>query len=225
MHEISLSMRRPLIEFITGLHSTCRLQPETLFLAINLVDRYISKCIINKGQYKLVGCVALLVAAKYEDAKEIPDSLRGAEQFLLNQPCTPDLKRYCYSIYNMSVFNHVERHILHTLNWGLGHPTCEAWFQAYTTGIDRSFSKNMREEIERNGWGHIREIEERGIPMECFDANANAIARCLMEVMQYQEELIDATSEVKAEAAVILMKAVYYSRRDVSEFARFILCH
>ena len=61
--------------------------------------------------------------------------------------------------------------------------------------------------------------------MECFDTNANAVAHCLMEVMQYQEELIDATSEVKAEAAVILMKAVYYSRRDVSEFAWFILWH
>ena len=148
--------------------------------------------------HKLIGCVALLVAAKYEDLKE-------------NQPCTPDLKHYCYSIYNMSVFNHVECHILHTLNWGLGHPTCEAWFQAYTTGIDCSFSKNMREEIKCNGWGHIWEIEECGIPMECFDMNMNAIACCLMEVMQYQEELIDATSEVKAKAAVILMKAVYYS--------------
>ena len=83
----------------------------------------------------------------------------------------------------------------------------------------------MREEIEHNGWGHIQEIEEHGIPMECFDANMNAIACCLMEVMQYQEELIDATSEVEAEAAVILMKAVYYSHRDVSELAWFILCH
>ena len=83
----------------------------------------------------------------------------------------------------------------------------------------------MREEIKCNGWGHIWEIEECGIPMECFDMNMNAIACCLMEVMQYQEELIDATSEVKAEAAVILMKAVYYSHQDVSEFAWFILCH
>ena len=211
MHEISLSIRHPLIKFITGLHSTYCLRPETLFLAINLVDRYISRCLIRKGQHELVGCVALLLAAKYEDAKE-------------NQPCTPDLKQYCYSTYNVSVFNYVEGHILRTLDWSLGHPTCEAWCQAYTTGINRSFSRNVRAEIERNGWGHIREIEERGIPMECFDANANAIVRCLMEVMQYQEDLIDATSEVKAEAAVILMKAIYYSRRDVCEFAGFVLC-
>ena len=111
------------------------------------------------------------------------------------------------------MFTHVECHILCTLNWSLGHPTCEAWFQAYTTSIDHSFSKNMRAEIECNRWGDIWETEEHGIPMECFDTNVNvnAIACCLMEVMQYQEGLIDTTSEVKAEVAVILMKAVYYS--------------
>ena len=203
--DIALSMRRALIEFITDLHSAYCLRPETLFLAINLMDRYASKRIIHKRHYQLVGCAALLVAAKYEDSKE-------------NQPCTSDLKRYCRDIYDIPAFNQMERHILHTLDWGMGHPTCEAWFRAFTTGIDRSFSENMKQEIERNGWGHIKEIEERGIPMECFDANANAITRCLMEVMQYQEELIDVTSNVKAEAAVILTKAIYYSRRDVSLF-------
>lgn len=201
--DIALVMRRALIEFITDLHSAYFLRPETLFLAINLMDRYASKRIIHKRHYQLVGCAALLVAAKYEDSKE-------------NQPCTSDLKRYCRAIYDIPAFNQMERHILHTLEWRMGHPTCEAWFRAFTTGIDRSFSENMKEEIERNGWGHIDEIEDRGIPMECFDANANSIARCLMEVMQYQEELIDVTSNVKAEAAVILTKAIYYSRRDVS---------
>jgi hypothetical protein len=209
--DIALSMRRALIEFITDLHSAYTLRPETLFLAINLMDRYASKRIIHKRHYQLVGCAALLVAAKYEDSKE-------------NQPCTSDLKRYCREIYDIPAFNQMERHILHTLDWRMGHPTCEAWFRAFTTGIDRSFSENMKKEIDRNGWGHIQEIEERGIPMECFDANANSIARCLMEVMQYQEELIDVTSNVKAEAAVILTKAVYYSRRDVSLFG-FVLRH
>ena len=210
--DIALSMRRALIEFITDLHTAYCLRPETLFLAINLMDRYASKRIIHKRHYQLVGCAALLVAAKYEDSKE-------------NQPCTSDLKRYCRDIYDIPAFNQMERHILHTLDWGMGHPTCEAWFRAYTTGIDRSGSENMKKEVERNGWGHIQEIEERGIPMECFDGNANSIARCLMEVMQYQEELIDVTANVKAEAAVILTKAIYYSRRDVSKSAGFVLCH
>ena len=210
--DIALWMRGSLIEFITDLHTAYSLQPETLFLAINLVDRYASKRIIHKRHYQLVGCAALLVAAKYEDSME-------------RQPCTSDLKHYCRDIYDIQAFNQMERHILHTLDWDMGHTTCEAWFRAFTTGIDRSGSENMKKEIERNGWGHIQEIEERGIPMEYFDKNANSIARCLMEVMHYREEFIDVTANIKAEAAVILTKAIYYSRRDVSKSSGFVLYH
>lgn len=201
--QISLSMRQSLIEFITDLHSAYYLRPETLFLAINVLDRYASKRVIYRRHYQLVGCAALLVAAKYEDAKE-------------NQPLTPDLKRYCSHIYALPAFNQMERHILHTLDFRMGHPTCEAWFRAFTTGIDRSFSESMKKEIERNGWGHIEEIKRRGIPMECFDQNANAIARCFMEIMQVPIPLIGILPSAIAEAAVILTKAIYYSRRDVS---------
>ena len=210
--EITFSMRRSVIEFITDIHSACGLGPEALFLAINLMDRYASKRIIHEQDYQRVGCVALLIAAKHGDSQE-------------NQSCISDLKRYSRHIYSNTVLNRTELHILAALNWDTRHSTCEAWLRAYTTRIDRSFSENMKAEIKRNGWDHIREIEERGIPMECLDTNANAIARCLMEVMQYQEELIDIEPNVKAEAAVILTKAVYYSRRDVSDFAGFVLCH
>lgn len=81
MHKISLSICCPLINFITGLHSTYHLQPTTLFLSINLMDHYMSKCIIHKRQYKLIGCVALLLTAKYEDMEE--NLHTGPEMILL----------------------------------------------------------------------------------------------------------------------------------------------
>jgi hypothetical protein len=210
--DIALSMRHALIEFITDLHSAYFLRPETLFLAINVMDRYASKRVIHKRHYQLVGCAALLAAAKYEDSKE-------------NQPLTCDLKRYCREIYDVPAFRQMECHILKTLDYDMSHPTCEAWLRAFTTGIDRSCSDNMKMEIERNGWGHVKDIESRGIPMECFDANANSIGRCLMETMQYKEELIEVTPCAVAEAAMILTKAIYYSRRDVSYFfIRVLFC-
>lgn len=62
-------MRPYLIDFLVEIHSQYRLRPETLHLAVNIADRYTSKRIVYKRHYQLVGCAALWVAAKFEDAK------------------------------------------------------------------------------------------------------------------------------------------------------------
>ena len=60
-----------LIKFITNLHSVYNLQPETLCLAIHVLDHYTSKHIIHGCHYLLAGCAALLITAKYEDSGEL----------------------------------------------------------------------------------------------------------------------------------------------------------
>ena len=62
-------MRPYLIDFLIEIHSQYRLRPETLCLAVNIADRYTSKRIVYKRHYQLVGCAALWIAAKFEDAK------------------------------------------------------------------------------------------------------------------------------------------------------------
>lgn len=63
-------MRPYLIDFLVEIHSQYRLRPETLYLAVNIADRYTSKRIVYKRHYQLVGCAALWIAAKFEDAKD-----------------------------------------------------------------------------------------------------------------------------------------------------------
>jgi cyclin B len=41
--------------------------PETLYLMVTLLDRYISQVEIKKSELQLVGLTALLLASKYED--------------------------------------------------------------------------------------------------------------------------------------------------------------
>lgn len=41
--------------------------PETLYLMVNLLDRYLSQVNIKKSEMQLVGLTALLLASKYED--------------------------------------------------------------------------------------------------------------------------------------------------------------
>jgi hypothetical protein len=64
--ELEWYMRPFLVEFLVEIHQQCRLRPEVLYLTINLVDRYVSKRIVYKKHYQLVGCSALWLAAKFE---------------------------------------------------------------------------------------------------------------------------------------------------------------
>lgn len=43
------------------------LMPETLYLMVTLLDRYLSQVKIKKNEMQLVGLTALLLASKYED--------------------------------------------------------------------------------------------------------------------------------------------------------------
>ncbi|KAF4975691.1 hypothetical protein FDECE_18547, partial [Fusarium decemcellulare] len=64
---ITWSMRPCLIDFLIDAHAAFALRPGTLFLTINLVDRYCSKQVVHEEHYQLVGSTALWLAAKYDD--------------------------------------------------------------------------------------------------------------------------------------------------------------
>jgi len=67
-NEITNDMRRILIEWLIEVHGEYDLKSETLYLTINLIDRYLSKRIVPKSDFQLLGVTALWVAAKYEEA-------------------------------------------------------------------------------------------------------------------------------------------------------------
>ncbi|ODV90631.1 hypothetical protein CANCADRAFT_17434, partial [Tortispora caseinolytica NRRL Y-17796] len=114
--EIEWHMRPYLIDFLIELHLSLRLKPKTLFLAISLIDRYCSKRVVYKKHYQLVGCVAIWIAAKYEDKKE-------------RVPSVQELKQMCCHAYEESMFVQMEGHVLTTLDWVVGQPTCECYLQ------------------------------------------------------------------------------------------------
>jgi hypothetical protein len=114
--EIQWFMRPYLLDFLVEAHSAFQLLPETLFLTINLLDRYCSKRVVYKRHYQLVGCAALLIAAKYGDKKE-------------KVPTIKELKSMCCSLYDDDMFLQMEWHVLSTLSWGVGHPTVDSFLR------------------------------------------------------------------------------------------------
>ena len=112
-------MRPYLLDFLGEAHSAFQLLPETLFLTINLLDRYCSKRVVYKRHYQLVGCAALLIAAKYGDKKE-------------KVPTIKELKSMCCSLYDDDMFLQMEWHVLSTLGWSVGHPTVDSFLKLAT---------------------------------------------------------------------------------------------
>lgn len=107
-------MRPYLLDFLIEAHTAFQLLPSTLFLAINLLDRYCSKRVVYKRHYQLVGCAALLIAAKYNDKKD-------------RVPTVKELKSMCCSLYDDDMFIQMEWHVLQTLGWTIGHPTVDSF--------------------------------------------------------------------------------------------------
>jgi len=118
--EIQWFMRPYLLDFLIEAHSFFQLLPETLFLAVNLLDRYCSRRVVYKRHYQLVGCASLLIAAKYGDRKDRVPTIR-------------ELKSMCCSLYEEEMFTQMEWHVLNTLDWTIGHPTVDSFLQILLT--------------------------------------------------------------------------------------------
>lgn len=73
--DINEKMRAILIDWLVDVHLKFKLNSETLFLTVNIIDRYLEKCAIMRQKLQLVGVTAMLIACKYEEiyAPEIKD--------------------------------------------------------------------------------------------------------------------------------------------------------
>ena len=65
--EIEWSMRTTLIDWLLQVHARYHMLPETLWIAINIVDRFLSNRVVSLLKFQLVGVTAMFVAAKYEE--------------------------------------------------------------------------------------------------------------------------------------------------------------
>lgn len=65
--EIEWPMRATLIDWLLQVHMRYHMLPETLWITINIVDRFLSNRIVSLVKLQLVGITAMFVAAKYEE--------------------------------------------------------------------------------------------------------------------------------------------------------------
>lgn len=163
--EIQWFMRPYLLDFLLEAHHAFQLLPETLHLAVNLLDRYCSRRVVYKRHYQLVGCAALLIAAKYGDRKERVPTIR-------------ELKSMCCALYDDDMFTQMEWHVLQTLNWMIGHPTV-------TTFLDLALTENAYDPELQHMTLYLTELalyHKEFIPVRSsiMARSALGLARCIL---------------------------------------------
>ncbi|KAM9319389.1 cyclin-A1 [Gastrophryne carolinensis] len=65
--DITSAMRIILVDWLVEVREEYKLRNETLYLAVNYLDRFLSCMSVLRGKLQLVGTAAILLAAKYEE--------------------------------------------------------------------------------------------------------------------------------------------------------------
>lgn len=67
-------MRTILLDWIVDIHLKFKMFPQTFFIVTAIIDKYLSLKHVKKEELQLVGSAALLIAAKYEETYQVPES-------------------------------------------------------------------------------------------------------------------------------------------------------
>jgi G2/mitotic-specific cyclin 1/2 len=105
--DLTWKMRGILMDWLIQVHARFRLLPETLFLAVNIVDRFLSTRIVSLVRLQLVGITAMFIAAKYEEV------------------LAPSVSNFIYcsdSTYTDKDILDAEKYILRSIDYNLSYP-------------------------------------------------------------------------------------------------------
>ena len=114
--DINSKMRSILNDWLVEVHMKYKLVPETLYITINIIDRYLSLKDIKRNKLQLVGVTSMFIASKYEDIYP------------------PEVKDFSYitdHAYTKKEILNMEIDILSSLNFNITFPTPFRFIEIY----------------------------------------------------------------------------------------------
>ncbi|KAK0628157.1 G2/M cyclins accumulate steadily during G2 and are abruptly destroyed at mitosis-like protein [Bombardia bombarda] len=105
--DLEWKTRGILIDWLIEVHTRFHLLPETLFLAVNIIDRFLSEKVVQLDRLQLVGITAMFIASKYEEVLS---------------PHIANFRHVADDGFSESEILSAERFILSTLNYDLSYP-------------------------------------------------------------------------------------------------------
>ena len=114
--EIKDTSRAFLIEWVIDVHRKFRLTPEALYVAVFIIDQFLSKKLLLKSQLHLLGVATLLIASKYEE---------------IYPPSLNDFLAVSENKFNKKMVLAMEKDILMTLSFEVTAPSAYRFLQRF----------------------------------------------------------------------------------------------
>ncbi|PNY04244.1 cyclin-a2-2-like protein [Trifolium pratense] len=130
--DISPTMRGILIDWLVEVTEEYKLVPDTLYLTVNLIDRFLSTRLIQKHRLQLLGITCMFIASKYEEI------------------CAPRVEEFCFitdNTYTKQEVVKMEKEVLNLLRFQLCVPTTKTFLRRFIQAAQSSY-KDPRIELE-----------------------------------------------------------------------------
>ncbi|KAG8389767.1 hypothetical protein BUALT_Bualt01G0012800 [Buddleja alternifolia] len=114
--DINPSMRAILIDWLVEVSEEYRLVPDTLYLTVNYIDRYLSGNVMDRQRLQLLGVACMMIASKYEEI------------------CAPQVEEFCYitdNTYFKEEVLQMESTVLNYLKFEMTAPTTKCFLRRF----------------------------------------------------------------------------------------------
>ncbi|KAL6660930.1 hypothetical protein ACP70R_000314 [Stipagrostis hirtigluma subsp. patula] len=148
--DITKGMRGILIDWLVEVSEEYKLVPDTLYLTVYLIDKFLSQKYIDRQRLRLLGITSMLVASKYEEI------------------CAPRVEEFCfitYDTYSKAEVLKMERQVVNDLGFHLSVPTTKTFLRRFlraaqavwkAPSITLGFLANYLAELALVDYGFLR---------------------------------------------------------------------
>eukprot|EP00917_Polyrhabdina_sp_WS-2016_P027233 GHVP01058160.1.p1 GENE.GHVP01058160.1~~GHVP01058160.1.p1 ORF type:complete len:357 (+),score=61.74 GHVP01058160.1:457-1527(+) len=170
--EVTFEMRSILIDWLIEVQWKLKLHPETLFLTVNIVDRFLSLRGVSTDKLQLVGLSATIIAAKYEE---------------IIIPSISNFSMLSENAYTSEEILKAERYMLHVLDYFIGMPSPMTFLRRVSKADDydvrtRTIAKYLMETS-------LLASEFIGVPGSLIATSAIYIGRIMLKSGQWNVNL------------------------------------
>jgi len=124
-NDINEKMRAILVDWLVEVHRMFKLLPETLYLAVYIIDHYLQLKLIPRDKLQLVGITSMLIASKYEE---------------IYAPECNDFVYISDGAYTKEQILAMEQTILNTLNFNLTSPSSLHFLRRYSKAAGSDYT-------------------------------------------------------------------------------------
>lgn len=114
-------MRTILVDWLIEVQNRFRLMSETLFITVNLIDRYIMRRQVQQHKFQLVGVTAMFIACKYQE---------------IQPPRMQDFVYITNNAYTNDEMREMETKLLQVLEFNVMFPTALSFMETYMRAMD-----------------------------------------------------------------------------------------